>query len=230
MKYTDGFCIGTNGHCQKTRRRNRHEPTFGLSTFCSTSSNLPDDKSGSIVKVWQELLTEFPHDKKCTTFEYLVRVIYSTQDMSVNTVNEYASYLSNVHEVTETLGRVTFNVKEVMFLMEMTNFQGRITRYTRKFGTVWKWCLTKLWPNAFKTNITGKKMTHCCGWPVHCVNFDGTWRDIDPRVIHAAKASKTRALLTGVESGDFIDSEGNLVSVDADFSRWWGARPCESDT
>ena len=28
-----------------------------------------------------------------------------------------------VHEVTETLGKVTFNVKEVMFLMEMTNFQ-----------------------------------------------------------------------------------------------------------
>jgi hypothetical protein len=43
--------------------------------------------------------------------------------MSVNTVNEYTSYLSNVHEVTETLGQVTFNVKEVMFLMEMTNFQ-----------------------------------------------------------------------------------------------------------
>jgi hypothetical protein len=33
------------------------------------------------------------------------------------------------------------------------------------------------------------------------------------------KDSKTRALLTGVTSGDFIDSEGNLVSVDADFSR-----------
>jgi hypothetical protein len=62
-------------------------------------------------------------------------------------------------------------------------------------------------------------MPDCCGCPVHCVNFDGTWRDIDPRAIHAAKASKTRALLTGVTSGDFIDPEGNLVSVDADFSR-----------
>ncbi len=41
---------------------------------------------------------------------------------------------------------------------------------------------------AFKTNITGKK------------------------------TSKIRVLLTGVESGDFIDSEGNLVSVDSDFS------------
>jgi hypothetical protein len=50
-------------------------------------------------------------------------VIYSTQDVSVNTINEYTFYLSNVHEVTETLGQVTFNVKEVMFLMEMTNFQ-----------------------------------------------------------------------------------------------------------
>ena len=26
----------------------------------------------------------------------------------------------------------------------------------------------------FKTNITGKKMSNCCGCPVHCVNFDGT--------------------------------------------------------
>jgi hypothetical protein len=33
------------------------------------------------------------------------------------------------------------------------------------------------------------------------------------------KDSKTRVLLTSVESDDFIDSEGNLVSVDADFSR-----------
>jgi hypothetical protein len=37
--------------------------------------------------------------------------------------NEYTSYISNVHDVTETLGQATFNVKEVMFLMKMTNFQ-----------------------------------------------------------------------------------------------------------
>ena len=54
--------------------------------------------------------------------------------------------------------------------------------------------------------------------PVHCANFDSTCRDIDPCVIHTSKASKTRALLTGVESGDYIDSEGNIVSVDNDFS------------
>jgi hypothetical protein len=41
--------------------------------------------------------------------------------MSVNTDKEYTSYLSNVHEVTETLGQVTFNVKEVMFLMELSD-------------------------------------------------------------------------------------------------------------
>jgi hypothetical protein len=80
-------------------------------------------KSGSIVKLWQELLTEFPLDKKRATFEYLARAMHSAQTMSVNTDKEYTSYLSNVHEVTETLGQVTFNVKEVMFLMEMTNFQ-----------------------------------------------------------------------------------------------------------
>jgi hypothetical protein len=94
---------------------------------------------------------------------------------------------------------VTFNVKEVMFLITS---QGKPTKL-----------------RVLKTNITGKKIPDCCGCPVHCVNFDGTWRDIDPRVIHAEKASKTRVLLTGVESGDFIDFEGNLVSVDVDFSR-----------
>ncbi len=61
-------------------------------------------------------------------------------------------------------------------------------------------------------------MPDCTGCPVHYVNFDGTWRDIDPSVIHVAKASKTRAFLTGVESGDYLDSEGNIVSVDNDFS------------
>ena len=71
----------------------------------------------------------------------------------------------------------------------------------------------------FKTNISGKKLLDCTVCPVHDVNFDGSCRDIDPRVIHAAKASKTRALMTGVESGDYLDSEGNIVSVDNDFSR-----------
>ena len=46
-------------------------------------------------------------------------------------------------------------------------------------------------------NITCKKIPGYCGYPIHCVAFDGTCRDRDPRVIHASKA---RALLTGVES------------------------------
>ena len=41
---------------------------------------------------------------------------------------------------------------------------------------------------------------------------------IDLHGIHVVKTSKTKTLLTGVESDDFIDSEGNLVSVDVDFS------------
>jgi hypothetical protein len=139
---------------------------------------------------------------------------------------------------------VTFNVKEVMFLMELTNFQKSDNKVQKKIWASMEEMLdetddndipmdgirkkniklfkeqgnpTKL--HAFKTNITGKKMPDCSGCPVHCLNFDGTWCDIDPHVIHTVKVSKTRALLTGVESGNFIDSEGNLVSVDADFSR-----------
>ena len=67
--------------------------------------------------------------------------------------------------------------------------------------------------HAFKTNVTGKKMPDCTGCPVHCVNFDGTWRDIDPRVIHAAKASKTRVFLTGVESGDYLERVGECRTI-----------------
>jgi hypothetical protein len=181
---------------------------------------------------------------KSATFEYLVRAIYSAQVMSVNNDKEYTSYLSNVHEVTETLVQVTFNVKKVMFLMELTNFQQSDYKVHKKIWASMEEMLDETDDNdipmddirkkniknftaqgkpkklhAFKTTITGKKMSDCCGCPVHCFHFDGTWCDIDPNTIRTVKTSKTRALLTGVESGDFIDPEGNLVSVDADFSR-----------
>jgi hypothetical protein len=52
---------------------------------------------------------------------------------------------------------------------------------------------TKL--HKFKTNITGQKMANCSGCPVHYVNFEGTWCDIDPYVI---QDSNSRALLTDV--------------------------------
>jgi hypothetical protein len=84
--------------------------------------DLDRGKSDSVTKLWQKLLTEFPIDKKCATFEFLVRVIQSVQTMSVNTVNEHTSYMSKVNEVKKTLAQVTFTVQEVMFLMEMTNF------------------------------------------------------------------------------------------------------------
>ena len=77
-------------------------------------------KTGSISKLWQEFLTEFPIDKKRSTFEFLARAVYSAQTMSVNTANEYTTFLSTVHDVVETLGSKTFTTKEVMFLLEMT--------------------------------------------------------------------------------------------------------------
>jgi hypothetical protein len=158
--------------------------------------------------------------------------------MSVNTANEYTSFMYEVNEVEKTLGQTTFSVQEVMFLMEMTNFQQSDDKVHKKIWASMEEMLdaagdddiineirkknirifkaqgkhTKF--HAFKTHISGKKMPDCIGCPVHCVNFDGSWRDIDPCVIHAAKASKTRALMTGVESGDYLDSEGNIVSVD----------------
>ena len=38
--------------------------------------------------------------------------------------------------------------------------------------------------HTFMTNITDPKMPNCSGCTIHWVNFDGTWRDIDPCVIH----------------------------------------------
>jgi hypothetical protein len=65
----------------------------GFSFGTRFSHKLGRGKSDSISELYQELLTEFPIDKKRATFEYLSRVMYSAQSMSV------------------------------MFLMEMTNFQ-----------------------------------------------------------------------------------------------------------
>ncbi len=141
-------------------------------------------------------------------------MIYSAQAMSVNTANEYTSYMSNVHEVTKTLVQVTFNVKEVMFLIEMTNFHSWMTRCTRKFGPVWKRCLTKMMIMISSWTIFSRKISRFLNRKENLLNSTCSRR----QTVHVTKASKTRNLLTGVQSGDFIDSEGNLVSVDADFS------------
>jgi hypothetical protein len=190
-------------------------------------------------EVFEEVFKDFP-----------LTHVYSAQAMSVDTVNEYTSYFSNVHEVTETLRPVTFNVKEVTLLMEMTNYHQSDNKVHKKIWGSMEEMLDESDDNdipmddirkkkikifksrgkptkihVFKTNITGKKMSDCSGCPIHCFNFDGTCRDIDPHVLRATKAlrdmkaSKTKTLLTGVESVDSIDSEGNLVSVDTDFSR-----------
>jgi hypothetical protein len=156
-------------------------------------------QSGRIAKLWQELLMEFPIDKKRATFEFLAHAIYSAQTISVNTVNQYTSYMSNVHDVTETLGQATFNVKKVMVLMEMTHFQQSDNKVHKKIWTSHEEMLDKTDDDnipmddirkknikifrdqgkptelhAFKTNVDVKKMPNCSGCPVHCVNFDGT--------------------------------------------------------
>jgi hypothetical protein len=47
-------------------------------------------------------------DKKRSTFEFLARAVYSTQTMSVNTVNEYKTFLSlrNDSSITPKKNRV----------------------------------------------------------------------------------------------------------------------------
>ncbi len=65
--------------------------------------NLDRGKTGSVAKLWQELLTEFPIDKKRATFEFLARAIQSTQAMSVNTANEYTSFMYKMNEVEKNV-------------------------------------------------------------------------------------------------------------------------------
>ena len=67
------------------------------------SHKLERGQTVSICTFCQELHTEFPIDNTRSTFEFLTRGVYSPQTMSVNTTNEYTSYLSTVHDVVETL-------------------------------------------------------------------------------------------------------------------------------
>ena len=80
-------------------------------------------QTGSISTLCQEVHTEFPIDNKCSTFEFLARAVYSVQVMSVNTTNEYTSYLSTMYDVVETQDSVTFTSKEVLSFLEITYFQ-----------------------------------------------------------------------------------------------------------
>jgi hypothetical protein len=169
--------------------------------------NLDRGKSVSVSKLWQELLTEFPIDKKCATFEILGRAIQSAQTMSVNTANEYTSYMC-----TRKSGptRKRCLMKQVTMISPSTISARKISGFLN--------CKENLLSSTRSRPILPKRCRIVLVKPVHCANFDSTCRDIDPCVIHTSKASKTRALLTGVESGDYIDSEGNIVSVDNDFS------------
>jgi hypothetical protein len=91
---------------------------------------LDRDKSGSVAKLWQELLTEFPIDKKCTTFEFLDREIYSDQVMSVNTVNEYTYDIpmDDIHKK---------NIKIFKAQGKPTNLHAFKTNITGKKVPVW---------------------------------------------------------------------------------------------
>jgi hypothetical protein len=82
--------------------------------------------------------------------------------MSCNTANEDKKYLSTVHDSIETLGSVTFNVDEVMFLLQMKDSiciifcifrhmlspapRGRLFSAVcmRRYTQAWKRFLTKL--------------------------------------------------------------------------------------
>jgi hypothetical protein len=102
----------------------------------------------------EELLTEFPIDKKRVTFEYLARAIYSTQSMSVNTDKEYTSYLSNE--------KIWASMEEMLDEADDNDIpMDDILKKNIKIFTV----QGKPKKLAFKTTITGKKIPDCCGCP-----------------------------------------------------------------
>ncbi len=71
------------------------------------------------------------------------------------------------------------------------------------------------------SKVKGTKCADCCGCQIHCVDYrTNTWRG--PRFHKDVKTegkSDVRALLTNVEEDLYLDHEGNLVTVDDDFSQ-----------
>jgi hypothetical protein len=71
------------------------------------------------------------------------------------------------------------------------------------------------------SKVKGTKCADCCGCQIHCVDYHtNTWSG--PRFHEDAKTagkSDVRALLTNVEEDLYLDHEGNLVTVDDDFSQ-----------
>jgi hypothetical protein len=71
------------------------------------------------------------------------------------------------------------------------------------------------------SKVKGIKCGDCCGCQIHCVDYHtNTW--CGPRVHKDTKTegkSDVRALLTNVEEDLSLDHEGNLVTVDDDFSQ-----------
>jgi hypothetical protein len=71
------------------------------------------------------------------------------------------------------------------------------------------------------SKVKGTKCADCCGCQIHCVDYrTNTW--CGPRFHKDAKTtgkSDVRDLLTNVEEDLYLDHEGNLVTVDDDFSQ-----------
>ncbi len=71
------------------------------------------------------------------------------------------------------------------------------------------------------SKVKGTKCADCCGCQIHCVDYHtNTWRG--PRFhkdTETVGKSDVRALLANVEEDLYLDHEGNLVTLDDDFSQ-----------
>ncbi len=201
---------------------------------------------GSVSKLWEGIFTTFIIDSHPIRFEYIVRFILTTYTAKCDDALSYSSRLSTAHKARMTLGGdTTITVDELFLILEMTHFQSvdklqkKIYRNTFKIleknasdTTLTKNVLNEIRKDTIPlfnedktpalkvlkvdlTKVKGTKCADCCSCPTHCVDYrNNTWRG--PR-FH--KEIKTRALLTGAEGDVFFDHEGNLVSVDDDYSR-----------
>jgi hypothetical protein len=205
----------------------------------------------SCVRADQGIAGRFSPVARPIKFEYIARCILTAYTAKCDDAPSYSSRLSTAHKARVVIGGdTTITVDELFLILEMAHFQSgdklqkKIYRNTFKIleKNASDTTLTKNVLNVIRkdtialfnegktpalkvlkvdlTKVKGTKCADCCGCPTHCVDYrNNTW--CGPR-FH--KENKTRDLLTGVEGDVFLDHEGNLVSVDDDYSQSARAR------
>jgi hypothetical protein len=189
-----------------------------LSDFHLASYLIEELQNGSVdsvSKLWEDISTTFP----------------SIPDLSVSSLLD-AVFSRHIRQTTTILPRIIrvcrlFINLEVLKILEKNVAESMLTKTVLK--EIRKETMVLF--NEDKTptlkvlkmdlsKVKGTKCDDCCGCQIHCVDYHTTW--CGPRFHkHTKTAGKSdvRELLTNVEEDVYLDHEGNLVTVDDDFSQ-----------